>query len=384
MGRTAGGLFCAGGALSLIGDLLPHSPQANVTAFWVIGTLTLLLGFACLRWSKHLPGWTYPPLMVYATTLISVAVYFDGERIGGRPVLDEVLYVWIALYFGYFFTRRQIIFQTVAIAIAYALALVEIHPGPSGVTRWTIVVMMVSLVATAVHLLKRQSDSLVAELNRWAHADPITGLLNRRGFDQQLELELARASRLSFNVALLLCDLDRLKLVNDTFGHAAGDAALAAVASTLLNGVRLTDTAARIGGDEFALLLPGSSANDAVKLAQRLSEAISGLRDPGSETLSASFGVAEFPRDATTTTELLATADSSLYLAKHARPSRATMQIPDQTPDLQPGRTLHGVPSDRSPTLPADSGGLTVPIRAGVLTVMEGAVGRRGESGASE
>jgi diguanylate cyclase (GGDEF)-like protein len=319
MGRTAGGLFCAGGTLSLIGDLLPHAPQANVKAFWMIGTLTLLLGLACLRWSKRLPEWTYPLLMVYGTTLISVAVYFDGERIGGRPVLDEVLYVWIALYFGYFFTRRQIIFQTVAIAIAYALALVEIHPGPSGVTRWTIVVMMVAVVATAVHLLKRQSDSLVAELNHTARTDPITGLLNRRGFDDQLELELARSSRLRTNSALLLCDLDRLKLVNDRFGHPAGDAALAAVAGTLLNGKGPLDTAARIGGDEFALLLPGASASDATKLAALLGDAVSNLRDPDSDALSASFGVAEFPRDATTPTELLAKADASLYLAKHTR-----------------------------------------------------------------
>jgi diguanylate cyclase (GGDEF)-like protein len=343
MGRTAGGLFCAGGALSLIGDLLPHSPQANVTAFWMIGTLTLLLGFACLRWSKRLPAWTYPAFMVYATAVISVAVYFDGERTGGRPVLDEVLYVWIALYFGYFFTRRQIILQTAAVAIAYALALAEIHPGPSGVTRWIIVVMMVSLVAAAVHLLKRQSDSLMAELNHTASTDSTTGLLNRRGFRQQLELELERSSRLGSNAALLLCDLDRLKLVNDRFGHAAGDDALVAVASILVMGKCSIDAAARIGGDEFALLLPGRSANDAAKLAERLSSAVSRLRDPGSDTLSASFGVAEFPRDATTATELLAKADASLYRAKHTRPNRAETQDAGQTRDVQPERTLPGV-----------------------------------------
>ena len=343
MGRTAGGLLCAGGALSLVGDLLPHSPQANVTAFWMIGTLTLLLGFACLRWSKRLPAWTYPLLMVYATTAISVAVYFDGERFGGRPVLDEVLYVWVALYLGYFFTRRQIIFQTAAIAITYALALVEIHPGPSGVTRWTIVVMMVSLVAAAVHLLKRQSDGLMAELNHTARTDSTTGLLNRRGFGQQLELELERSSRLGSKAALLLCDLDRLKLVNDTFGHAAGDDALVAVAGILVTGKRSIDAAARIGGDEFALLLPGCSADDAAQLAERLSSAVSRLRDPGSETLSASFGVAEFPRDATTTAELLAKADSSLYLAKHSRPNRAATHDAEHTPGLQGRRTLQAV-----------------------------------------
>jgi diguanylate cyclase (GGDEF)-like protein len=328
IGRTAGGLFCAGGALSLLGDVLPHSPQANVTAFWVIGALTSLLGLACLRWSERLPLRVYPALMVYAAAVISVAVYFDGERLGGRPVLDEVLYVWIALFFGYFFTRRQIIFQTAMIAVAYAIALVEIHSGPSGVTRWIIVVMMVSVVATAVHLLKRESDRLVAELHDTARTDPITGLLNRRGFDGQLELELARASRLGFTVSLLLCDLDRLKLVNDTFGHPAGDTALAAVAATLVNGVRRIDTTARIGGDEFAVLLPGSSGTDGLMLATRLSEAVSRLRDPGGDTLSASFGVAEFPADATTTTELLAKADSSLYFAKHKRPSQPRPKSP--------------------------------------------------------
>jgi diguanylate cyclase (GGDEF)-like protein len=343
MGRTAAGLFCAGGALSLIGDLLPHSPHANVTAFGVIGTLTLLLGFACLRWSKRLPAWTYPLLMVCATTAISAAVYFNGERFGGKPVLDELLYVWIALYCGYFFTRRQIVFQTAAIAIAYALALVEINPGPSGITRWTIVVVMMSVVAAAVHLLKRQSDSLVAELNHAATTDSTTGLLNRRGFGQQLELELDRSSRLRTNAALLLCDLDRLKLVNDTFGHAAGDDALAAVAKVLVTGKRSIDAVARIGGDEFALLLPGCSADEATDLAEHLSHAVSRLRDPGDDRLSASFGVAEFPRDATTAGELLAKADASLYRAKHTRPNRAAADDADHTPDLQPRRNLQPV-----------------------------------------
>jgi diguanylate cyclase (GGDEF)-like protein len=343
MGRTAGGMFCAGGALALIGDLLPHSPHANVTAFAIIGTLTLLLGFASLRWSKTLPEWTYPPIMVYATIVISVAVYFDGERFGGRPVLDEVLYVWIALYVGYFFTRRQIIFQLAAVAVAYALALVEIHLGPSGVTRWTIVMMMVSVVASAVHLLRRQSDSLVAELSHAARTDSTTGLLNRRGFGEQLELELECCSRLGRNAAMLLCDLDRLKLVNDRFGHAAGDAALAAVASVLMKGKRSIDAAARIGGDEFALLLPGCSAEDAAELAGRLSRAVSGLRDPGSDTLSASFGVAEFPRDAKTAAELLAKADSSLYRAKQTRPDHAAEQYADQPPSLRRAHAMHSV-----------------------------------------
>jgi diguanylate cyclase (GGDEF)-like protein len=343
MGRTAGGMFCAGGALALIGDLLPHSPHANVTAFAIIGTLTLLLGLACLRSSKTLPQWTYPPMMVYATIVISIAVYFDGERFGGRPVLDEVLYVWIALYVGYFFTRRQIILQMAAIAIAYAFALVEIHLGPSGVTRWTIVLMMVSVVAAAVQLLRHQSDSLMAELSHAARTDSTTGLLNRRGFGERLELELECSSRLGRNVALLLCDLDRLKLVNDRFGHAAGDAALAAVASILMQGKRSIDAAARIGGDEFALLLPGCSADDATKLAERLSRAVSRLRDPGSDTLSASFGVAAFPRDANTGAELLAKADSSLYLAKHTRPDHAAEQHADQPPSLRRARTMHSV-----------------------------------------
>jgi diguanylate cyclase (GGDEF)-like protein len=236
----------------------------------------------------------------------------------------------------------SIVCQMAAIAIAYALALVEIHPGPSGVTRWTIIVMMVCVVATAVHLLKRQSDSLVAELNHTASTDSTTGLLNRRGFGQRLELELERSSRLRTNAALLLCDLDRLKLVNDRFGHAAGDDALVAVASILVTGKRSIDAAARIGGDEFALRLPGCSANDAAKLAQRLSRAVSRLRDPGNDTLSASFGVAEFPRDATTATELLAKADSSLYVAKHTRPDRAGHHA-DQKPDLRTAPVLHGV-----------------------------------------
>jgi diguanylate cyclase (GGDEF)-like protein len=308
--------------MSLLGDLLPHSPQTDVAAFWVVAALTLLPGVVCLRWPTRLPAWAYRALMTYATVVIAVAIYFDGERHGGPPVLDEVLYTWIALYAGYFFTRRQIVFQMAAISLSYAVALVEIHAGPTGVTRWIIVVMMASFVAAVVHLLKGESDRLVAELDHAARTDLITGLLNRRGFDQRFDHELERAERASSPMTLLLCDLDRLKLLNDTFGHPAGDSALAALATTLLRGVRSIDTVARIGGDEFAVLLPETSLARGRGLAERLSEAISGRRDPANETMSASFGVAAFPQDGATGKELLAKADASLYLAKSYSASR--------------------------------------------------------------
>src|SRR5207248_2997139 len=115
-------------------------------------------------------------------------------------------------------------------------------------------------------------EQRIAELDRLAHNDPLVPLPNRRGFVRELERLLARIARYDEPCAMLFVDLDDLKQLNDRHGHCAGDAALIHVAQLLVEGVRQSDTVARIGGDEYAILLERADAAEAAETATRLSE----------------------------------------------------------------------------------------------------------------
>jgi diguanylate cyclase (GGDEF)-like protein len=149
-----------------------------------------------------------------------------------------------------------------------------------------------------------------------AFTDHLTGLANRRRFERQLEREVSRTMRYGRPFCLLLLDIDNFKLVNDTYGHEAGDEVIRRLALTLQAGTRGIDLAARIGGEEFAVILPETDFEGGVDVAERLRIAIRETEIPPAGTITASFGVAEFPVCAAAGRELLAVADAALYQAK--------------------------------------------------------------------
>jgi diguanylate cyclase (GGDEF)-like protein len=154
-------------------------------------------------------------------------------------------------------------------------------------------------------------------VRRQAVTDDLTDLANRRRFMDALRQEVARSGRLETPLALVLFDLDHFKLINDRCGHQAGDDVLRSAADVIRERVRETDLAARIGGEEFAVILPGTGLDGAVSLAENLRRDISvGVELPDDAlTLTASFGVAEH-RSGEPAETLIGVADRALYRAK--------------------------------------------------------------------
>jgi diguanylate cyclase (GGDEF)-like protein len=176
-----------------------------------------------------------------------------------------------------------------------------------------------TLMAPAALTLVRERITMQAsELARATSIDPLTGLTNRREFQNRLEEELERARRHSLDLALLMIDLDGFKTINDTKGHIAGDAALQAAAKVLQRSVRKFDVCARYGGDEFAIITPGSTAPQAVQHAERIRRRIGhfqGTRGEEGPALTASIGVAVVT-PGMSSTQLISLADRALYRAK--------------------------------------------------------------------
>jgi two-component system, cell cycle response regulator len=160
------------------------------------------------------------------------------------------------------------------------------------------------------------------ELRELATRDALTGLLNRRAFDAVLSEEVERASRLGHPLALVMFDLDHFKVINDTHGHAAGDAVLAEIARVFEAEVRTIDRVARIGGEEFAVVLMETGADEGLATARRLVETVRArtvsLGAGGKLSFTASAGVAALPTYGESAATLLAAADKALYAAKHA------------------------------------------------------------------
>ena len=152
--------------------------------------------------------------------------------------------------------------------------------------------------------------------------DPLTGLFNRRSFELQLDQEVLMAKRTHQPLSLIMLDVDRFKLLNDTAGHDAGDDALRRLADCFRCELRRLDAAARFGGDEFALILPQAHADGALIVAERLRARIEQIEIPEVGNLTASIGIATVPLNANSRLELFRAADDALYLAKRTGRNR--------------------------------------------------------------
>jgi diguanylate cyclase (GGDEF)-like protein len=192
------------------------------------------------------------------------------------------------------------------------------------------------------------------QLERLAATDHLTMIANRRSFTASLERELARSVRSGKPVSLVMLDLDDFKLVNDVYGHPAGDEALRNVAAALSIACRDLDTPARYGGEEFTVILPDCDEQGCLAIAERLRAAVAAA--PAARPLTASAGVATFPAHAEDGEQLVEAADAALLLAKRAGRNRTVVSggRPEAVVDAVLRRLLGA--GDGGQTRPADDG----------------------------
>ena len=230
---------------------------------------------------------------------------------GGAASGYSVLLMMPMLWFGLQATDRELVVAGVVLAACSYLPML-VFGSPAYPVEWghaTLLVLVGSAVAGSLRTLSRQTQWLTDRLRREAVIDELTGLLNRRGWEDAARRELARARRATMPVALVMIDLDGLKELNDTLGHEEGDRVLRETGDRLRRALRATDVVARLGGDEFAALLTESRLDDALTVLRRLQEVT-----PPQGAFSA--GVATWSGEADQLGDLLRRADVALYAAK--------------------------------------------------------------------
>jgi diguanylate cyclase (GGDEF)-like protein len=179
---------------------------------------------------------------------------------------------------------------------------------------------------------------LFERMQHQATTDGLTGLVNHRTFYEILERELYRSRRYGGKIALIMVDIDNLKSINDTYGHRAGDKVISEISQRLQHCIRQIDTAARYGGDEFAVILPNTLLNEAIVVADRMVKAVSEMPASWkreSLPLSVSVGVGQY--DASHTPEdVTSRSDQALYMAKQS--GKNTVRVFVQSENLEPRR----------------------------------------------
>jgi diguanylate cyclase (GGDEF)-like protein len=277
----------------------PVAPGRPVTTLVVLTVVGVVLAAGLVLAG---PRVTHTGLSVTVVAVIGMtSVLVGGSSTTGGAMLAGYAYVWITVYSGLFLSRAATRLHAALITIGFGAGLLATGL-PELLTGWLLVSATVWASGIALSRLGER-------VRRQAETDPLTGLLNRRAFRVAAQREHELAARTGADLAVVLIDLDDFKLVNDREGHAAGDHLLAELAHAWQHALRPADVLARHGGDEFALLLPATSAAGAEHLVERLHAA---------HPMTWSAGVADWP-PGVSLDAALARADAALYAVKRSR-----------------------------------------------------------------
>ncbi len=326
MARMFAYLYGLGGWLILLTLLLPHLPGRDTALIGIVAVMALSIALVFLIVFDRLPMWVFRIAPGLGATLIAVMAYAAAGPAAAAAYLFFLL--WVSLSASYFFSLGEAVLNALYASAVVSVALL-VADDVADVELLIVMVTGTMLVNGIVMVgLRHQLDVLLERLDRAARTDFLTRLANRREFNERFEYELARASRVRRPLSVVVFDLDSFKLVNDRYGHESGDRALAGFAELFRKGTRRIDTAARIGGEEFALLAPETGTAEAGAVADRIRAAVEESFS-GESGLTVSCGVSSYPEAGTTAEELLRAADRALYAAKSSGRNRVVSYVPE-------------------------------------------------------
>ncbi|MDO9355628.1 MAG: GGDEF domain-containing protein [Solirubrobacteraceae bacterium] len=302
------GSIAMGGAVLFEGSKVgPVELGAAAAVFFL--SLSLLTGFV-----KALPP-KVVRILAFDTTVISLCCVI---AIGREPAYIALLYFgWPVLTSAHFGTAweftRTLLLMAVGLPIALAFSDVSVP-----LLAYGGVMIVAGFSAVVLRAIVFQATVLFRELEHIASTDVLTGLLNRRAATVELEEAVARAHRQNTDLSIVIFDIDHFKRINDSMGHPAGDAALQRFAGVLLDSCSGTDVAARLGGEEFLVILLRSDESGARAFAERFSERLDFQTANDPAPLSVSGGVAALDGERVDADGLLVAADRALYAAKRS------------------------------------------------------------------
>ena len=275
--------------------LVPFSPTAPRGVGLALCVVAVALWATLTAAGDRVRAWHLHALLAVATALTTLALSVSTTPFGA--LVGAVSFLWIAIFSGVYHRTRVLARYLAGIAAGMAVGLWHAD-APSGPQSWAF--LMVTFGGLALVLNRR-----VSALRREAMTDPLTGAFTRRAFERAAELDMARASRTGLPLTLVVIDLDDFKRVNDAHGHARGDEVLVGLTAEWQAALPRDVLLGRRGGDEFALLFPGRTLQEAEDEVRALSDALCGW----------SAGAAEWDggRDLA---DLFAAADADLYASK--------------------------------------------------------------------
>ncbi|MEA2411451.1 MAG: hypothetical protein QOC77_2012 [Thermoleophilaceae bacterium] len=341
--RAQAYLFAAAGLVGALGVVLPHPPAFDEAGMLGVQLASVTAAGLLLVLRERVPSWVTTAGPFAAAGLTSLVLVFTGSS--SSPYL--LFYLWVVFYAFYFLSLRDAILLGLFAVSSYAAVVVGFRltgpetaavPADTDVQGLVLVAGTLAVAGAFIVVLRDRVGRLIRQLSEAATTDPLTGLLNRRGYHTAMETELARAGSGGGPVSLLLGDCDLFKLLNDHQGHRAGDDALVRIGRLLERERGRTGVVARMGGEEFALILPGTSEHDAFLFAEHLRLRFAETFAEQPVPLTISFGVSSYPAPAPGDAELLRAADDALYAAKTLGRDRSVVYSAEIEGILSSGR----------------------------------------------